>query len=367
MDPVMSSFGRKVAAVPLRTPVLPLVSGLSGGLTGAAAAKPDWWVRQLREPVRFADALTGLDRLGCTVWIELGPAPVLTRLAQEAGHRVRVAASLVPGRDDRRCLQEALAQVYVAGVPVDWLAVDRASRRRKVVLPTYPFQRDSYWLPPAAGTARSETGHRLLGRRLALAIEDTVYEARLAGRPLGWLQGPRAFAGLLEMAFAAARRRWPGQSVEVAALTILTAAPPDEDVLVQTVIDSRDRLSVSAQASDDRWIVLATASLAVIDTPHIGTSSLPFDLSHFGSGTGFVLHPERLSACLQLASEAMGGIPLFVDSAVLAAEGEPMRAGIELEGNTAVLVLADPGGRPIIALRTVPAAEPEKAALSVQP
>ena len=367
MDPVMTPFGRSVASVALRPPVLPLVSGYNGAPSGDAAAEPDWWVRHLREPVRFADALAALDRLGSTVWIEVGPARVLTRLAQQNESRARVVASLVPGRDDRRCLQEALAQVYVAGAPVDWTAVDRGYRRRKVPLPTYPFQRESYWLAPGSDAVRAETGHPLLGRRLELAIADTVYEARLAGRSLGWLRGPGAALGLLDLALAAARRRWPGRAVTLAALRMLAPTPPGEDVVLQSAIDRHDRLTVSARAGGDSWTVLATASLAKADALPGGASRPGFELPRIDAKAGFVLHPDRLSACLRRASEAVGGMPLGVAEATVASEGEPMHAAIELEAGAVALTLTDIDGRSIAVLRTSPVAVSEVPALAAQP
>ncbi len=366
MDPVMAPFGRSAASMTLRPPVLPLVSGYSGASSGDAVVEPDWWVRHLREPVRFADALAALDRLGNTVWIEIGPARVLTRLAQQTETRARTVASLAPGHDDRRGLQDALAQMYVAGVPVDWTAVDRGYRRRRVALPTYPFQRESYWLAPGSDAVRAETGHPLLGRRLDLAIADTVYEARLAGRSIGWLRGSGAALGLLDLALAAARRRWPGRPVQLAALTMPALAPAGEDIVLQSVVDRQDRLTVSARAGGDSWTVLATASLAVADAVP-GAASRPwFELPRIDTETGFVLHPDRLSACLLHASEAVGEMPLCVTEATIASEGEPMHAAIEMEAGVVVLTLTDIDGRSIAMLRTSPIAVSQTPALAAQ-
>jgi acyl transferase domain-containing protein len=257
--------------------------------------------------------------------------------------------------------------VYVAGAPVDWTAVDRGYRRRKVPLPTYPFQRESYWLAPGSDAVRAETGHPLLGRRLELAIADTVYEARLAGRSLGWLRGPGAALGLLDLALAAARRRWPGRAVTLAALRMLAPTPPGEDVVLQSAIDRHDRLTVSARAGGDSWTVLATASLAEADALPGGASRPGFELPRIDAKAGFVLHPDRLSACLRRASEAVGGMPLGVAEATVASEGEPMHAAIELEAGAVALTLTDIDGRSIAVLRTSPVAVSEVPALAAQP
>ncbi len=351
MDPVMPPFRRAAAGITLRPPVLPLISGYQGQAAGAAAADPVWWARHLREPVRFTDSLTALGQSGCSVWIEIGPAPVLTRLVRQAGSPGQPVASLIPGRDDRRCLQEALAQLHVAGVPLDWAAVDRAHPQRKVALPTYPFERESYWLAPTAEAVRAETGHPLLGRKLALAIDDTVYEARLAGRPLAWLRD--AGAGLLDLALAAARLRWPKQTVRVADLKVLAAPPPGDDLVVQTVIDPQDRLRVSARAGGERWTPLATACLATAEAM-IGNAPAEWDFAEADDGTasGLVVSPDRWAACLQRASEAVGDAPLRITGAVAAAKGTAVGAAVERGDDSVVLTLMDAGGQPVLRVWT---------------
>jgi acyl transferase domain-containing protein/GNAT superfamily N-acetyltransferase len=141
MDPVLEPYRDLLATAELAAAKLPLLSGLDGG-PAQAPASGDWWVRHLREPVRFADAIAALDTVGITLCLELGPSPVLRRF----GTRAPCVGTLSPDQDDRIAMQRALAQVFVAGVKVDWTAVDAPFRRKRLALPTYPFQGESYWL-----------------------------------------------------------------------------------------------------------------------------------------------------------------------------------------------------------------------------
>ncbi|HET7695301.1 MAG TPA: SDR family NAD(P)-dependent oxidoreductase [Vicinamibacterales bacterium] len=149
MDPILDEFERIAARVQFHAPVLPLVSNLTGRLAGDEIAAPAYWRAHLRQPVRFAAGIETLAAQGCAVWIEAGPRPTLLGLARRAlpdATPVAFVSSLRPPRDSRVQLAESAAQVYAAGVTVDWRAFDAPYTRRKVTAPTYPFQRERYWL-----------------------------------------------------------------------------------------------------------------------------------------------------------------------------------------------------------------------------
>src|SRR5699024_5199139 len=123
----------------------------SGQVAGAELATADYWVQQLRQPVRFADGISTLAGAGCTVFLEVGPDVVLADLVRQAvqepsGIRVQ-SASLRRNRSDQHALFDALAQLWVAGVPIDWRGVEERFPLRRCALPTYPFQRRRLWRP----------------------------------------------------------------------------------------------------------------------------------------------------------------------------------------------------------------------------
>jgi myxalamid-type polyketide synthase MxaB len=188
---------------------------LADGLRLAAVRE-----RPTGRPARLAADIESLHREGVDVFVEIGPPDCLP-----AGSGVRLP-SLRREVSDWRQMLESLAALYVRGAQVEWPGLDQGLRRRRVTLPTYPFERRRYWTEgrtalPASGSAeaaprgaRRPSGHPLLGDRLALAAaEETRFESALGpGRP-GFLAHHRVFgtavlpaAAYLEMGLAAAAR-----------------------------------------------------------------------------------------------------------------------------------------------------------------
>ncbi|WP_157878013.1 type I polyketide synthase, partial [Streptomyces torulosus] len=176
MEPMLDDFARVVAALDLRPPRIPVVSDLTGELlTPEQACSPDYWVRHVRETVRFADGVRTLAAQGVTVLLEAGPDGVLTGSAQnclDADDEPPVCVAAQRGNaPEDETLVAAVARAHLAGTPVTWSAVFAGTGARRVDLPTYPFQRTPYWPEPrpAASTGDltalglSPAGHPLLG------------------------------------------------------------------------------------------------------------------------------------------------------------------------------------------------------------
>ncbi|MFG2052380.1 acyltransferase domain-containing protein, partial [Micromonospora sp. NPDC048935] len=140
MDPMLVGFGEVVGGLEFRAPVIPLVSTVSGRLAGGEVCEPGYWVRQVRETVRFGDAVSWLVDEGVSAFVEVGPDGVLSSL-------VSAAVSVPVLRRDRSevgSLLAAVAALHVHGVSPDWSVMFPSARR--VELPTYAFQRHRYWL-----------------------------------------------------------------------------------------------------------------------------------------------------------------------------------------------------------------------------
>ena len=187
MDPILAAFGEQVAAVERQPPRLAWLSNVTGGwITPAEAVAPAYWARHLRQTVRFADALGALRgpaegggsgesseggegeerarggrrRSQEPILLEVGPGRTLTTLArQQAGEGWgRTAIASLPragdGGSDLAAALGALGRLWLAGVEVDWDGFGAHERRRRVPLPTYPFERRRFWLD---GLARPRT------------------------------------------------------------------------------------------------------------------------------------------------------------------------------------------------------------------
>ncbi len=145
LEPVLDEFESYAARLEFAVPALPLVCNRTGAvLTAETPLNAQYWRRHSRQPVQFADSVQTVAALGCSVLMEIGPQPILTAAAvqvwPEHSAAPRAIVSLRKGADARRQIAEALAAAYVAGHRPDFAALHHVPRRR-LELPTYPFQR----------------------------------------------------------------------------------------------------------------------------------------------------------------------------------------------------------------------------------
>ena len=194
MDPALPALGEAAPAATGELAV-PLVSGLTGSAVRTGEALDgDSWARQARSPVRFGAAVGTLAELGVGVLLEVGPRPVLGPLAAlawpEPGDRTpAVLSSLTPGSDGG--FAQALEEAYEAGLEVSFAGLFAGERRRRVGLPSYPFQRERHWVSaPTPGRGR---GRPLLGTRQGLGGGEVVFETALSVSNPGWLSDHRVF------------------------------------------------------------------------------------------------------------------------------------------------------------------------------
>ncbi|RKT54471.1 acyl transferase domain-containing protein [Saccharothrix australiensis] len=166
MEPVLDEFRRVAETLAYAEPTVPVVSTVTGKPVAGEWRSPDYWVEQVRRPVRFADAVAALHAEGATSFLELGPDGVLSAMARESLHGdVVLAPALRAKRGEVQALTTAVAQVWARGAAVDWSAVTAGRGARRVDLPTYAFQRQWYWLAePAATDAADPLRHRAAWR-----------------------------------------------------------------------------------------------------------------------------------------------------------------------------------------------------------
>lgn len=212
MRPVADAFAEVAREVTYSPPRLPLVSTMTGRAIGQEIAHWSYWVDQILRPVRFHDAVCELARSGVDVLLEVAPKPSLLQLLEE------VPKTVVPSlRQDRpwEHLLDAVRDLWLAGVPVDWDAhfgdvCGQGALPARVALPTYPWQREPYWIDSPAQAARPATAARsghaaagLLGERLDLAGDDGVrFHSVLGVNAAPWLEEHRVFQSVVMPAVA---------------------------------------------------------------------------------------------------------------------------------------------------------------------
>lgn len=180
MAPILESFAAFARTVTFHPPRLPLVSNVFGRLFEEGETPgAGYWREHVRRPVRFADGMQTLADAGVSIFLEIGPQPHLLGM----GCRVLPSTeglwlpSLRRGRADDEVLRESLGALYEAGADVDWESVYADRRHRKVSLPTYPFERERYWLDvaPASSFTMPVTGGGV--QRMPTAVP--LYQAQL--------------------------------------------------------------------------------------------------------------------------------------------------------------------------------------------
>ncbi|MQY09725.1 hypothetical protein ACRB68_78540 [Actinomadura sp. RB68] len=286
MDGALEAFFDVARMLTYRAPVVPIVSNLTGALAGEEITTPEYWVRHIREAVRFHDGIETTRALGATTYLELGPGPVLTTLAKNAladRPDVVFGTSMRPGRPEAACVAAALGAAYIGGADPDWNAVYPGART--VALPTYAFQRERYWLEAAsatgdaAGLGLEPADHPLLATSTELPDGGFLFTGRLSMRSFPWL-ADHAIAGatvlpatvFVELALHAAAATGCDQIDEMVlqAPIVLTA---QTDILHQVVVgppDPRNARSIliRSRTEDVRlWTDHATGSLGHTPIP----------------------------------------------------------------------------------------------------
>ncbi|WP_380283495.1 SDR family NAD(P)-dependent oxidoreductase [Kitasatospora purpeofusca] len=274
MEPMLEEFRAVAAKLTYREPTVAVVSTLTGRLaTAEELGSPDYWVRQVRGSVRFADAVTTLATSGVSRFVELGPDAVLTGMA---GHSVDDGQVLLPTLrrtgEETRTVLHALAGLHVRGVAVDWHGVFAGRGARKVSLPTYAFQRKEYWLnatAPAGDVASAGVdgaGHPLLGAVVELPDTGGVVltgTLSLARQP--WLRDHRVMdtallpgAAFVELAVRA------GDEVGFDLLEELTQQAP---LILQEGVSTSVRVVLGGERAGRRTLAVYSRDSAAVGAP----------------------------------------------------------------------------------------------------
>lgn len=189
MDPMVEEFRAVAEGLTYAEPTIPVVSNVTGTLA-TELSSPDYWVRHVREAVRFEDGVRHLAERGVTTAIEIGPDAVLSPLGEQCVDGVAFGCVLRRDLPEAESFALAVAHAYVNGRAVLWPAVFPGGRT--VPLPTYPFRGKRFW-PVAqggdlSGSGLGEAGHPLLAATIDLpGHEGTVRTGILSTRSSTWL------------------------------------------------------------------------------------------------------------------------------------------------------------------------------------
>ncbi|GHG75414.1 type I polyketide synthase [Comamonas sp. JC664] len=285
MEPVLAPFAESFRGLSLSAPRIPLVSTLHGRRVDAEITQPEYWCRQLREPVAFAQGLEALRAEGHRTYLEIGPAPILAGIGRrnfQTADELAWLPSLRPSSGETAQLLSSLAELYMRGFDVDWAAFDAPFDRRPLCLPTHPFLRERYWMDKRPmekpGYASKEDparsgGSMLPGARLSLpGSQEARFSARLTTRSPAFIEEHRVLgnavlpaACYVEMAIGAAHQVAPGErpleltAIELERALVLTEGQAHDVQTVLTPDEGGSHFEIHGQGTgaDRNWHRLA--------------------------------------------------------------------------------------------------------------
>ncbi|MGW0940570.1 type I polyketide synthase [Streptomyces sp. NPDC002666] len=170
MEPMLAEFRTVAESVSFGEARIPVVSNVTGELaTSDDLCSPEYWVRHVREAVRFGDGVRALSAAGASVFLEVGPDAVLTAMAQNSASEAVFVPGLRRNQSEPEALVTALARLHTVGHVPDWAAFYAPTGARRIDLPTYAFEKRHFWLDAAeapavdaAGLGQVAAGHPLL-------------------------------------------------------------------------------------------------------------------------------------------------------------------------------------------------------------
>ncbi|HEY0137028.1 MAG TPA: acyltransferase domain-containing protein, partial [Nannocystis sp.] len=242
LDPLLPELAAALTGLTSQPARVPFHSTVTAGPLAGESLGPDYWLRNLREPVRFTQTIAGLGESGLDAFLEIGPNPLLLGAIEQTlrprGGALTRLGSLKADAPELPALHATLARLFVLGLDLEWSRIF-SKGSRAVDLPAYPWQRQRHWLAVATPTAppsKSGLGQPVIAAR---APHDRFWELRHADTaPVLHIQGLPLLpiARPLELALAAARHLSPGTDTSLAAIG-LTPTTLAETLDLQLIAD----------------------------------------------------------------------------------------------------------------------------------
>ena len=202
MQPMCDAFREVASKIEYQKPQIKLLSNVTGEVIKDQQITADYWVDHILSAVNFAACVKTIEELGCDNYCEIGPDGALIGLASHCvqSSDVNFVASLHKEQMDWRALLHAVATLHVHGVAVDWHGYDKPYYRQKEQLPTYPFQRERYWIETNHKTSQSfgeSVSHPLLKDKLNSPSRESQFRAELLLDTLDYLTDHQVYGHII--------------------------------------------------------------------------------------------------------------------------------------------------------------------------
>lgn len=292
MDSVLAEYRESIGHIRPKPGGIPFVSTVNGGYARGEELSAEYWARNMREPVRFGEAIGELIRSGYNLFVEIGAHPVLAPSMKECLSYARTAGTVLPTLRRRESedltMLSTVGHLHALGYPIDWSRF-YPDNARFIRLPPYPWQREHYWNESEAsksarmgrqivygGVAVSENAHPLLGARLDTATptwSNDLDLSRLDYLQDHVVQGSVVYPGAayIEMGLAVSREIFGelGGVIEDCEIKAPLLLPPDGQITLQCVVERNESFSIFSRSSDPRavWVEHVHGRLARFDEP----------------------------------------------------------------------------------------------------
>ncbi|MBP2327126.1 pimaricinolide synthase PimS1 [Kibdelosporangium banguiense] len=351
MEPMLAEFRAVAKRVTYVDPDLDVVSSVTGALVDRELCDPEYWVRNVRDTVRFSDAVRALQALGANRFLELGPDAPLTAVVPQslAGSPESVVSVAALRRDvpEDVAIANALATLHVRGASPDWKSYYQSRGATPAALPTYVFQRERFWLEASSGAGDvtsvglDPVDHPLLAAATLLADADgIVLSGRISVATHPWL-ADHALGGsillpgtaFLELAIRAGDQTGCARVQELtlhAPLVLPEKGAVRIQVRVGTPTENGSRsLNIYSRADDlaatAAWTQHASGMLAAEPTTE------PFDLSAWPPAGADAIDIDGMYE--MLAEQGIGYGPVFQGVRAAWRHGEEIFAEVSLPDN----------------------------------
>jgi acyl transferase domain-containing protein/acyl carrier protein len=308
MEPMLAQFEQVARQINYSAPKLKLISNVTGKLASSEITTAEYWCRHVRQPVLFAQGMETLYQQGYRVLLEVGAKPILLGMGRQCWQSEEGVwlPSLRPGVSDWQQMLSTLSQLYVQGAAIDWQAVNSEYANRRLVLPTYPFQRQRFWVEeseaqhathqPFSKNGTTKSAHALLGRQLRSAAKDVQFEAELSQNSTLFLPDHQIYqqvvlpgTAYLEIALAAGASALKTKQLILEDVSIQQALIlQDEAKTVQCILSPAETsgyafqiFSLSEHETEEIWTLHAAGKIRVAASESLDRIDLSALQAHY--------------------------------------------------------------------------------------
>ncbi|MEO1374089.1 MAG: type I polyketide synthase [Cyanobacteria bacterium J06635_10] len=302
MEPMLADFEKVLSEVSFAAPTIDLVSNVTGELVSDELQNPEYWLQHLRGTVKFAPAMKTLAQEGYRTFVEIGPKSTLIGMGRKCvDTNVGVWLPSLREKADWQQILDSLSQLYISGKTINWFDFDRDYSRQRLVLPTYPFQRQRYWVDttkinipqqlPQQVTSNKAL-HPVLGEKLRLPFStETRFETEFTVNSPAYLNDHKLYgkaivpaASYISMILSALKETSPRESCVIENLLLSHPLICDDDgaktaQLVLTPQSNQEQklqiISLENQAAEndiESWRSHATATVISTEVTFVKNS-----------------------------------------------------------------------------------------------